>query len=328
MNFQACTCKLCAHQGHKSAHGTPRYCHQTSKNCMHQCHCSLSILSPTWMLQALKNQQAVTTEARGLGIQDVPTTFGRGPACAEPRASGRLGHPRKKTADILASDVTGGCSQRLQAATPSQELARPPRGTRQTQQSNRRPKAGGESSEEDACTSDSSPSKKPRRKLAAAERPAMRSTRAKAALSFDADDARNTSEPGSGAPPGPKTPDTDASAGEAAEEPAAGKRGRGQEKTGPKQNRVSEPRTRTAKAKLERQLRPRHAGQAAGPTTPVKAPITPSPAQPRSRCKQQPATAKAARRVALQQCEVDGTTFRVGDCAYVICDTDFEVRGP
>ena len=184
---------------------------------------------------------------------------------------------------------------------------------------------------EEASTSDSTPSKKRREKLAVQ----TRRPRAKAALNF-ASDAETVLEPGSQEAQRAVSVDDvgterDASADEAAEQPLQQSASKGtrvrQRAQGKRTAAKPKPRTCAAAQQLEaRQLRPRTAPAVAAPVTPAKAAEAPA-ARGRGQNKQQPKedAAKTGKRTALKECEVDGHTYRVGDCAYVITDTDFEV---
>ena len=195
---------------------------------------------------------------------------------------------------------------------------------------------------DEACASDSTPSKKRRaRQAQQAGRP-----RAKAALDF-ASDWEKGSDSGSeraqqAASAGGMEAERGTGADVAAEQPmqqTASKGGRGRKDGQGEQAAAQKLQPRSTRASAQptevRQLRPRPAPAVSAPVTPAKP--AEAPARPRGQS-QQPqketaatesgAAAKTAKRVPLQECKVDKKyTYRVGDCAYVITDDDFEVGG-
>lgn len=283
---------------------------------------------------------------RGLGrCPGATTTTAREPADLQQRPSASQSRhtgsaPVQPTSSEVAADVLQHLAAEIRITRGSRHAdaeVSSPAGVRGTRQSKRPPSPmdNQQANAEEASTSDSTPSKKRREKVAlSARRP-----RAKAALNFGSD-AEKGSEPASqGAQAGASVDDVaaemNARTDEAAEQPlqqtatkgtrvrqrAQGKR------TSPKPKPQLQPRTRAATQQLEsRQLRPRPAPAIAAPVTPAK-PVG-APVRARGLSKQEPkeAVAKTGKRVPLKDCQVDGHTYRVGDCAFVITDENWEVE--
>ncbi|CAL8469764.1 g9306 [Coccomyxa elongata] len=265
--------------------------------------------------QASKEQQALTAHQRGLSKRPEASTI---VATSVKQEQPARPNQRSKASSLpTASDIAKNVVQHLSAeARP--KATKSPAPTRQARQAKRPPAASNveATSVEEASTSDTTTTKKQCRKAPGTTHP-----RAKAALSFDSDAERTSPlQSASGGAQHSERAGGNSIADEAPEQPlpqAASKRVQG------RQRKQAQPRTRAAKQLLEsRQLRPRPAVAAAAPGTPPK-PAEP-PARQNRQASKQAAAKTPCRRLPLQECEVEGHTYHVGDCAYIVTDENFE----
>lgn len=278
-----------------------------------------SFLTVYLLLQASKEQQAFNAHQRGLSKRPEASTI---VATSMKHEQPARPNQRSKAPSLpTASDIAKNVVQHL-SAEARLKAAKSPAPTRQARQAKRPPAASNveATSVEEASNSDSTPTKKQCRKA-----PARTHPRAKAALSFDSD-AERTSLLQS-APDGAQHSERAVGNSIADEAPEqllpqpASKRVQGR----PRKQEQLRTRTRAAQQPLEsRQLRPRPAAAAAAPGTPPK-PAEP-PARQNRQAPKQAAAKTPCRRFPLQECEVEGHMYRIGDCAYTVTDENFEVR--
>ena len=281
---------------------------------------------------------------RGLGrCPGATTTSAREPADLQQRPSASQSRhtgsaPVQPTSSEVAADVLQHLAAEIRITRGSRHAdaeVSSPAGVRGTRQSKRPPSPmdNQQANAEEASTSDSTPSKKRREKVAlSARRP-----RAKAALNFGSDVEKGSEPASQGAQAGASVNDVaaemNARTDEAAEQPLQQTATKGTRVRQRAQGKRTSPKpqlqlhTRAATQQLEsRQLRPRPAPAIAAPVTPAK-PVG-APVRARGLSKQEPkeAAAKIGKRVPLKDCQVDGHTYRVGDCAFVITDENWEVE--
>ena len=252
---------------------------------------------------------------RGLSRPEASTSAATSPKQDQPA---RVIQRSKASALPKASNIAKNVLQHLSAeARPT--AAKSPAPTRQAK---RPPAASNEEAacDEEASTSESTPTKKLRRKA-----PARAHNRAQASLNFGAAAERASSQSASDGAQQDARTGGNSSADQAPEQPlqqAATRRVQGR----PRKQAQPTPQlhARAAKQLLElRQLRPRPAVAAAAPGTPPKP--AEAPARRRSTTPKQTAAKTPCKRVPLQECEVEGLSYRVGDTAYIVTDENFKV---